>query len=222
MYGHRLLAFSQAGNRRRIFFPADILLFTDSPSLENVKKQVYIKHQGWPNATLMRYHLFLSEQAWLAKYDHIFYLDIDMIVVGKVGDEILADGITATIHASYARVPKSFWTPEENIRSTACLSKDEIRKYYTGCFIGGKRSHFATMCETLARCIDIDNEIGFIATWHDESHLNRYLYDHPPALELGDDFNAWYRTATTKIGRVNKALDGKVWANRPEVNGIQP
>jgi hypothetical protein len=74
-----------------------------------------------------------------------------------------------------------------------------------------------SLAKVISRNIDFDNANGFIATWHDESHLNRYLYDHPPAKELREDHNAWTKTHSTKILRVPKNQP-----NRPAVNGKQP
>lgn len=33
---------------------------------------------------------------------------------------------------------------------------------------------------------DLDNDI--IAVWHDESHMNRYMIDNPPTLELSPEY----------------------------------
>jgi len=207
-----------AVNSAKRFFPADILLFTDSPTQYDVAKQVTIPHAGWPYVTLMRYHTMLGQREWLSAHSHIFYLDIDMEVVGPGGEEILSDGITGTIHTSFILSKGTYCTPEENPRSTACLSKKDIRKMYTGCFVGGESKAFLSMCETISKNTDIDNANGFIAVWHDESHLNRYLYDHPPTKELGEDYNAWNRKPNTKVFRVPKPGA----PNRPAVNGVQP
>ncbi len=198
----------------RKFFPADILLFTDNLQQHPVAKQVQVLHTGWPNVTLMRYHTMLNERDWLIQYKHIFYLDVDMQVVAPVGDEILSDDISGCLHASFIGGPG---TPEEDPRSTACLSKSQIRRYYTGCFIGGESKAFLSMAETISKNTDVDNANGFIATWHDESHLNRYLYDNPPAKELGVDYNAWFIKPSTKIFRIRRNVP-----NRPAVAGKQP
>lgn len=196
------------------FFPADILLLTDCGIQFDVAKQVYIPHAGWPNVTLMRYHVMLKQREWLSQYKHIFYLDIDMQVVSQVGDEILSDGITACVHTAYAGGPG---TPEENPHSAAYVNRNNIKAYYTGCFIGGKASAFFSLMEGICKSTDIDNANGFLARWHDESHLNRYLYDHPPAKDLHDEYNAYSRKDTTKILRITKGAP-----DRPAKNGSQP
>ena len=201
----------------RQFFPADILLFTDNPQQFPVAKQVHHAHAGWPAVTLMRYHTMLNQREWLSRYKYTFYMDVCMNMTAPIGAEILSDGITACIHASFILSKGGYCTPEENPRSTACLSKKDIRKMYIGGFQGGKTEAFLSMAEVISKRIDIDNANDFIATWHDESHINRYLYDFPPTIELGLDYNTWTKTPSTKILRILKGTP-----NRPAVNGKQP
>lgn len=196
------------------FFPVDILLFTDNPHSYNVTKKVMIPHIGWPSVTLMRFHTFLSEREWLSSYTHIFYLDVDMLVVSPIGEEVLSDGITACLHGAF--IGKK-GTPEENPKSTAFLLAENIREYYTGCFFGGSTEAFFDMAEKISSNIDIDNANDFIATWHDESHLNRYLYVNWPAKVLGEEYASWNRRPETKILRIRKNTP-----DRPAVNGTQP
>jgi hypothetical protein len=161
------------------FFPADILLFTDSPTQYPVAKQVFINQTEWPGPTLMRYHYFLGEREWLEQYEYIFYLDVDMKIVQPIGDEIFADGITVQEHVGYMGRPG---TPETDPRSTACCTFPRV--YVHGAFQGGTTKAYLELCEVLKRNIDMDNANNFIAKWHDESHLNRYVFDHPPAKIL--------------------------------------
>lgn len=204
---------------KKHFLPGqtDILLFTDSGRQYDVAKQVKVPHLGWPNVTWRRFHTFLGEEAWLSQHDFIWYLDIDSEVVAPVGDEILSDGITATVHASYILSKGTYCTPEEDPRSAACLSKKDIRKMYTGMSYGGTREAFITMCRACAVIVDTDTQNNFVPVWHDESVVNFYLYNHPPAMELGEDYNAWSRKSSTKIFRVPKPG----CPSRPAVNGKQ-
>ncbi|MCE9583544.1 MAG: hypothetical protein K8T20_13745 [Planctomycetes bacterium] len=198
----------------RRFFPADVLLFTDHPSTQDVARQVHVPHEGWPAVTLMRFHTMLKERSWLSAHEHIFYLDIDMRVVGPIGDEIFSQGITACLHVAFMGRKG---TPEVDPRSTACVSLQDIRQYFTGCFYGGESKSFLEMAEELRESIDVDNSQGFIARWHDESHLNRFLHDHPPAKILGEPYNAWTQRADTRILRIDKGT-----LDRPAVGGKQP
>jgi len=202
----------------RAFFPADILLFTDNPQQFPVAKQVMHPHPGWPNATLMRFHTILSQREWLSQYKYVFYMDVCMNMMSPIAAaEVLSDGITACVHASFELSKGRYCTPEENPKSTAYLSKRDIRKMYIGGFWGGPTEKILSMAETISKRIDIDNANNFIATWHDESHINRYFYEFPPTKELDLPYNNWTKTPDIKIWRVPKGTP-----NRPAVNGVQP
>ena len=56
--------------------------------------------------------------------------------------------------------------------------------YYAGGFNGGKPKHFLKMSKTIVNNIEKDFENNLIAVWHDESHMNRYLLNNPPTVEL--------------------------------------
>jgi histo-blood group ABO system transferase len=155
----------------------------DAPVLDMSYNVRYV-HQsdlGWPRATLMRYHAMLKQQWLLGWYSHVFYMDIDMLVVSPIKEEeILSEGLTAVIHPGF---PEAF---ERNPRSTAYV--DNNPTYYQGCLIGGRTDKFLSMCQTIVKNIDQDDRNGLMAIWHDESHLNRYLRDNPPAVSLNPDY----------------------------------
>lgn len=170
------------------FFPShDTILFTDDEQFYRLSDMgvIAVQHEdlGWPRATLLRYHVMLKCKELLEKYDYLFYLDCDMVMTSKIGpEEILADGLTAILHGGF---PDSF---ERRAESTACVPEDYHGIYYQGCLIGGRTKDFLTMCEDLSYNIDIDERNGVMAIWHDESHLNKYLIDHPPAKTLTPAF----------------------------------
>lgn len=164
------------------YFPADILLFTDSPINYGVTRQVHLQHQGWPNVTLLRYHTFLTEQSWLSQYNYTFYLDTDMRIVKPITNEILSEGITVTMHP-YFSGPKQ-GSPDTNPLSTAYLPLECLRQYVMGSFQGGTTSAFLEMARIISKNVDTDAANGVTALWYDESHLNRFVYDHPPSKIL--------------------------------------
>jgi histo-blood group ABO system transferase len=45
-----------------------------------------------------------------------------------------------------------------------------------------------SMAEVIANRVNKDIENGVTALWHDESHMNRYLIDNPPKLELSPSY----------------------------------
>lgn len=165
---------------KKYFVEHDAILWTDGLIAADVKFMLTKQAEGFPNETLHRYHTFLAQRWLLETYDYVFYVDIDATFVSTVTEEdIFSDGITATIAPGYYGMSG---TPETNPQSTAYLLRP--RTYFAGGFVGGRSGAFLKMAETIARNIDIDAAHGILARWHDESHLNRYLYDNPPAKIL--------------------------------------
>jgi len=162
------------------FVPHDTFLFTDAPRNFGVN-QIKINNLGYPRATLKRYHIFLSQKEWLSYYDYIFYCDIDMLFVNRVGSEVFSHGLTATRHAGFLDDDYGAYL-EDNPRSKAYT--DKLVHYYAGGFNGGTSGSFLHMAETISHNVDLDSSNGIVAKWHDESHLNRYLLEHPPAKIL--------------------------------------
>jgi histo-blood group ABO system transferase len=161
------------------------LLFTDhdvNPITKNGKVSK-IKHEPFPIPTLMRYHYINSESEYLKQFDYCFYLDADMLINDKVGEEILGN-LVATIHPGFFNKNLNYFTYERNQSSLAYIPFGSGNRYYAGGFNGGIVEEFLKMSRTISNNIDIDKQNNIIALWHDESYLNRYLLDNPPTLEL--------------------------------------
>lgn len=151
----------------------------------------------WPLPTLMRYHTFLQQEEILSKYDYIFYCDVDMAFVNIVGDEILGEGLTTTMNPMYA-LDKSMFPPyEPNPDSTAYINRPGqliqepgnplprfMPQYYAGGFQGGKADQYIAAMKVMKENIDKDLAKNYIAIWNDESHWNKYLFDHPENLKV--------------------------------------
>jgi hypothetical protein len=187
--GYCDLFLDQAIERAKEFFPSDILVFTDSEKQYPIAKQVFKQHSGWPEVTLKRYHTIISEEEWLSQRDYIFHFDVDMKLMQKITDDILSDGITVTKHPDFEN---GGGATDQNPKSHACLSDKDIRQYVTGAFQGGTSKAFLSMAKTIALNIDDDARNGVIARVYDESHLNRYVYDNPPAKILSTDYCCKY------------------------------
>ena len=142
--------------------------------------QFYVEHRPWPWMTLGRYKIFSQQKKILSQMDYLYYCDVDMLMVGEVGDEILSDRV-ATQHPGYYG---SRGTPETEPISSACVYDHEPMQYFAGGFNGGTSSEYLKMSQTIMNNIDSDLDKGYIAVWHDESHLNRYFIDHPPTKIL--------------------------------------
>lgn len=133
--------------------------------------------EGWPAATLYRYHVLLAYN-W-AGYDYLYLCDADMLWKRPPGDEIF-DELVATEHPGYIGHPKPPY--EDREESAAYVRKGET--YYAGGFVGGKRAAFLDLAAGIKNQIDRDDAAGITAVWHDESHLNAQLALLPPTTTL--------------------------------------
>jgi histo-blood group ABO system transferase len=161
-------------------------LFTNKDAPDGVKK-IHIDHKPWPNMTLYRYNIFAANESLFQDMDYLYYLDADMIVVDKVGNEILGETV-GTSHPGFYNRERSCFTYETNSQSMACISANQGKTYYAGGFVGGSREGFMAMCRTIRKWVDKDASNGITAVWHDESHLNKYFMLHPPQVTLTPDY----------------------------------
>lgn len=149
----------------------------------------------WPAPTLMRYHLFLNEEERLKDYDYIFYMDADMRVVTKISDEILGEGLTAAEHPMYS-LRKEYIPPyEPNKNSKAYIprlgnvlidekGKPRFKPYYlAGGFQGGVAGQFIEAMKVMKDVIDKDFNNNYVAVWNDESHWNKYIFEHANPID---------------------------------------
>jgi histo-blood group ABO system transferase len=173
----------------RIYFCRDqevtYFIFTegDVPAAPDVVK-IEQHRVGWPYDSMMRCEFYFSHRKRLEQMDYLFALDADMLFVGPVGNEILSD-LVGTEHPCFVGKRGSY---ETNPKSSACVWPPEGRCYFAGGFWGGARAQFLSACETMSHNIMKDLHKGFIAIWHDESHLNRYFIDHRPTLVLSPSY----------------------------------
>jgi histo-blood group ABO system transferase len=204
---YRRYATNLIASARRFFVPHHAVVFTDSVSeFSRTENVIPIGREdfGYPDASLFRYNAFLSVEKMLSGYRQIFYSDADMLFVSPITEEdIFSDGITATEHPGYVG---RHGTPEMNPESTAYCP--DIRTYFCGGFNGGASSSFLEMSRTISQNIAKDSIKGIVARWHDESHLNRYLFDNPPAKVLSPSFcypdgdtDDYYKNIWKRAGR---------------------
>lgn len=184
---YREYAKNLMASANEFFVPHDTIVFTDRPSEFSVYPNtlpVYYEHQGFPQASYRRFEAFVGASNLISKYDYCFYCDSDMKFVASVTeDDIFSNGITATEHPGYVG---RRGTPETRLESTAYCP--EPRTYFCGGFNGGTTEDFLKMSNTILKAIDSDDRRGIQAIWVDESHINRYLYDYPPAKILSPSF----------------------------------
>ena len=197
------------------FKPSDdvtIFLFTDA-KYKYIDKQFSCEDLGYPGATLWRFDIILKHEDELKKMDYLYYMDIDMMVVGKIGEEVLGDRV-ATQHPGFINLRGTY---ENRPESLACVNSDEGIEYYCGGFNGGSSEEYLKMAKQLNANTKEDSRNGVMAIFHDESHMNRYLIDNPPTKVLSPAYcypeppedekyakNIWKREYEPKIYALDK------------------
>lgn len=156
--------------------PIDIYIFSDKPleikCSDRINIQVMeIKHYPFPLATLYRYKHFDQYKNILTS-DYLFYLDVDMRLVGTVDKEILGD-IVCVQHPGFWRGGwgSSNCSPD----SLAYLPKEKQYDYRAGGFQGGERENYLEACNMLNARIQDDESRNVLAEHNDETHWNWYL-----------------------------------------------
>lgn len=217
---------------RQYFLPGhetEIMLWTDMQNWPEAKDVSYgatvfpIDQMDWPYPTLMRYHFFLKQEEYLKKFDYIFYLDLDMRVVNIVGDEIFGQNLTMARHPMY-QVRQNLWYPyEPNPASSAyikqpgkIIEKDGQKMfqpvYAAGGFQGGTTESFLEAMHAMQESIDADLDKGYIARWNDESHWNKYLYEH--GMQDVVDLDVSYIYPDSMINEYYKPIWGRDYTPR--------
>jgi histo-blood group ABO system transferase len=198
------------GSAREFFCPGhevQIHAFTDCSLFSLPVRYWPAKHEPWPGPTLHRYRTLFQASAELRACDYVYYVDVDSRFVRPVGEEIFGD-LVATIHWGYVDKPKNSWTFETRPQSRAFVSWIDARHYFCGGFQGGAAHRWIRAMEEMDAAIRDDEQRGITAVWHDESHWNRYLVDHPPTLELGPEYTSPenYYLKTQRIVIVSKDI----------------
>ncbi|KQC11526.1 MAG: hypothetical protein APR62_01550 [Smithella sp. SDB] len=158
-----------------VFTDAQIIDYQDNANVVIV----FQKNLGWPNNTLMRFHIFLRHKTLLQEMDFLFFCNANLLFVDNVGDEILPleEGFAALQHPGYWNKPRKLFPYETNPMSLANVPAHQGKYYVMGAFNGGQAKIFLKMSEELSKNIDEDFKKNIVAVWHDESHLNKYVVD---------------------------------------------
>ena len=166
----------------------DYFVFTDSDALTYAERDnVHIIYQellGWPYDTLNRFHFFAKIENQLKEFDYIFFMNANMLCREEiVAEEILPQDkdIVVIRHPGFWDKSNDEYTYDRNPKSQAYMGKQEGKYYVCGGINGGKAIPYLELIKELRRRVDIDSSNDVIALWHDESHLNKYVW------ELGDD-----------------------------------
>ena len=152
-----------------------------------------IPSYGWPEATLLRFHLMLEHWRHVSG-DVVMYLDADTKIVAPLNfqelsrfcNNPLSNGITPVLAPGYYKrffplkmiIRTRIGPWETNQKSTAYVPFNLRRNYVCGAVFWGLRDAFQKLCTELRSQIDADSKKRVIAKCNDESHLNRWFSVH--------------------------------------------
>ena len=170
-----------------IFTDADDLgIEEDSPRIH----KIYQAQLGWPKDTLYRFKMFLSIEEELKKFDYIFFMNSNLICLEEITEyEFLPtkEELLVVRHPGFYNKEKNHILPYERRRSSkAYIPFLSLKKtaYYMGGLNGGKSKYYLSLIHTLNNWINEDEKKGITALWHDESHLNKYIYTYKGPIKV--------------------------------------
>jgi hypothetical protein len=172
------------GAQQRQYF-----VFTDQDFPEQDLPQVTKIEQanlGWPDNTLKRYHMFQQVEEQLARFDYLYFFNANCVFKQDVGVEFLpesSDQLVVVRHPGQVNNPVDRVPYERNPRSRAAIPVGEGKYYVCGGVNGGSTAAFLGLIRSVRQAVDADYRDGIVAEWHDESHLNRYILDHPHCVK---------------------------------------
>lgn len=165
--------------------PKDYFVFTDAKDIYQAEAEnvhiIYQKQLGWPHDTLMRFDMFRRIKEELKLFEYTFFFNANCFCRKKIGKkEFLPEeeGLLFVQHPGmYNKSPEEF-TYERDETSLAYIPMGAGEVYVCGGVNGGKTQAFLSVIEELWKRIERDKQHGIIAIYHDESHINRYAYEH--------------------------------------------
>lgn len=176
--------------------PVTYYVFTDEPekipdiklapqrSMKVIKVE---RHSRWQDVSMMRMKAIsdIIESDIRHRCTHVFCFDVDQLFTGRFGSEALGD-LVALLHAHYYRLPKVRFTYDRNPKSKAYMESGDF--YYHAAVFGGSWKSVKALTEACYQSIMEDKKNNVEALWHDESHLNKYMWLHKPSRLLSPEY----------------------------------
>lgn len=164
-------------------------VFTDSNKVycSDTCNRIHIintKPAPWPLPTLMKFHLFLSVKNDLLKCDYLYQSNANIVCRKIVKEEDflpnpdMNEHLFFVIHPGFTKKKPKYSPYDRNSKSMAFVPYSNKNIYVFGAMNGGTSKAYLQMITELAENIDIDLKNNIIATWHDESHINKYVCTH--------------------------------------------
>ncbi len=142
--------------------------------------KIYQDNLGWPGNTLFRYNMFRKHMSMFSQCDYLYFFNANIVFLKEIGMEILPENeedIVVVQHPGFFNKSNRQYSYDRNPDSLAYIPMGEGNYYICGGINGGTQKSFCRMISVLAENIDVDFSKDIIAIWHDESHINHYIYN---------------------------------------------
>jgi len=164
-------------------------VFTDGEisSFDNKRiHRIEQKNLGWPGNTLYRFKMFYGIKEKLADFDYIFFFNANCEFLTSIETDFLPskeEGIVVVQHPGFFNKTPDLFSYDRNPESKAFIPAGKGSYYICGGINGGHTLPYLNLIKSLNDAIEQDDSNGIVALWHDESHINKYIQDHPYKLQ---------------------------------------
>ncbi|CAJ1050532.1 alpha-1%2C3-galactosyltransferase 2 isoform X3 [Xyrichtys novacula] len=176
--------------------PVTYYVFTDMPDKvpaiklapQRTMKVIQVqRHSRWQDISMTRMKTIAEviDEQIRHHSTHVFCFDVDQFFTGRFGSEALGDSV-ALLHAHFYRLPVNRFTYDRNPKSKAYMETGDF--YYHAAIFGGSWKSVKALAEACYLGILEDKKNNVEAMWHDESHLNKYLWLHKPSKVLSPEY----------------------------------
>ncbi|XP_058488037.1 alpha-1,3-galactosyltransferase 2-like isoform X1 [Solea solea] len=176
--------------------PVTYYVFTDRPAKvpplklpphRSMKVMKVEKHARWQDISMMRMKTISDAIETDIKHrcTYVFCFDVDQEFTGRFGSEALGDSV-ALLHTYFFNLPKMLYTYDHNPKSKAYMETGDL--YYHAAVFGGTWESVKALVDACHQGIMEDKRNRVEALWHDESHLNKYLWIHKPSRVLSPEY----------------------------------
>lgn len=161
-------------------------VFTDDQSILNIKDErihpYFQEVEDWPFPTLKRFEYFLRAKDELEKFDFLVFMNANLVVKQKIYEKDILpqndEKLFVTQHPGYFAASSQDFPYDRNPACSAYMQNGTGEYYFQGAFYGGAVTEFIKLSLIISKRTKIDYDNGVIPLWHDESQLNRYMYDY--------------------------------------------
>lgn len=188
-------------------------VFTDAPKIpydsEIKVKTIYQQDMGWPGNTLLRYRFFMRIIEELKTFDYVYFFNGNVLFLTPIEEKEFCpadDRLLVVGHHHYWDKNRFEYSYDRNEKSCAYIPFGEGEYYVCGGINGAKSQKYISFIREMYERIEKDNSIGVVALWHDESHINRYIIDHPDIMLLPPEYCYPELVANPKISGIRRII----------------